>query len=140
MAKPLSLDLRLRIAAALAEGLTARAAAKRFDVSVASAVRMGQLARSGRGLAARRMGGHRQPVLAPVSAAITERLARKADWTVRALAADLKADGITVSHDTVWRFLRRQGLSIKKNAAGERDGSSEAGPVAGAMENLSTAT
>ncbi|GAB0115401.1 hypothetical protein AcidC75_29250 [Acidisoma sp. C75] len=53
MAKPLSLDLRVRIAAALAEGLTVRAAAKRFDVSVASAVRMGQLARSARGLAAR---------------------------------------------------------------------------------------
>jgi len=73
MAKPLSLDLRLRIAAALTEGLTARAAAKRFGVSAASAVRMGQLARSGKGLAARRMGGHRQPVLAPVCAAITAR-------------------------------------------------------------------
>lgn len=119
MAKPLSLDLRLRIAAALAEGLTARAAAKRFGVSVASAVRMGQLARAGKGLAARRMGGHRPLVLAPVRDALAERLARKSDWTVRAMAVDLRADGITVSHDTVWRFLRRQGLSIKKNIDSE---------------------
>jgi transposase len=53
--------------------------------------------------------------------AITTRLASKADWTVRALAADLRAAGIAVSHDTVWRFMRRQGLSFKKNPAGQRD-------------------
>jgi transposase len=41
MARPLSLDLRIRVAAALAEGSTVREAAKRFGVSVASAVRMG---------------------------------------------------------------------------------------------------
>ena len=30
---------------------------------------------------------------------------------------DLLADhGVNVSHDTVWRFLRREGLSFKKNA------------------------
>ena len=100
MAKPLSLDLRLRIAAALTEGLTARAAAKRFGVSAASAVRMGQLARSGKGLAARRMGGHRQPVLAPVCAAITARLAQKTDWAVKAWAADLTADGALLHRST----------------------------------------
>ena len=31
------------------------------------------------------------------------------------LAASLAARGIAVSHDTVWRFLRRQGRSFKKN-------------------------
>ena len=45
---------------------------------------------------------------------ITTRLASKADWTERALAADLRAAGIAMSHDTVWRFMRRQGLSFKK--------------------------
>lgn len=38
MVRPLSLDLRIRVAAALKEGLTVRDAAKRFGVSVASAV------------------------------------------------------------------------------------------------------
>jgi transposase len=109
MAKPLSLDLRVRIA----EGLTVRAAAKRFDVSAASAVRVGRLARSGQGLAARRMGGHRACVLVPVRDALAERLARKTDWTVKAMAADLNAAGITVSQDTVWCFVRRQRLSLK---------------------------
>ncbi len=138
MVKPLSLDLRMRVAAALAQGLSVRAAAKRFDVSVASAVRMGQLARAGKGLAPRKIGGHCQPMLKTSSAAIMARLAAKSDWTVRALAADLQADGITVSHDTVWRFLRREGLSFKKNAAGERDGSAEASPSEGKMESLPT--
>ena len=63
MVKPLSLDLRMRVAAALGEGMSVRAAAQRFGVSVASAVRMGQRARSGEGLAPRSSGGHRHPVL-----------------------------------------------------------------------------
>lgn len=114
MARALSLDLRVRVAAALADGATVRVAAKRFGISVASAVRIGQLARAGRGLAARKIGGHYRPILSRATEAITSRLASKADWTVRALAADLRADGIEVSHDTVWRFLRRQGLTFKK--------------------------
>ena len=114
MVRPLSLDLRVRVAAALAEGATVRDAAKRFDVSVASAVRIGQLARAGQGLAPQKFGSHRPPILLSATEAVTSRLAVKSDWTVRALAADLQAAGIAVSHDTVWRFMRRQGLSFKK--------------------------
>jgi transposase len=128
MALPLSLDLRSRIAAALREGATVREAAARFEVSVASAVRIGQLARTGQGLEAKKAGGPRPLLLLSATAAITARLAAKSDWTVRALAADLQSTGIAVSHDTVWRFLRRQGLSFKKNASGQRDGT--AGPGA----------
>ncbi len=138
MVHPLSLDLRVRVAAALAEGSTVRVVAKRFGISVASAVRIGQLARAGRGLAARKIGGNCAPVLQASAEAITRRLAAKPDWTVRALAADLQADGIDVSHDTVWRFLRRQGLTFKKNSAGERDGTAEAGAAADALASTST--
>ena len=68
------------------------------------------------------LGGPRPLMLLNATEAITSRLAAKSDWTVRALAADLRAAGIAVSHDTVWRFLRRQGLIFKKNPAGQRDG------------------
>ena len=122
MALPLSLDLRWRIAAALTEGATVREAASRFEVSVASAVRIGQLARAGQGLEAKKRSAQRPLMLLSAVDAVTTRLALKADWTVRALAADLRTVGIVVSHDTVWRFMRRQGLSFKKNAAGQRDG------------------
>lgn len=50
------------------------------------------------------------------------RLAAKPDGTVRALAVDLKAAGIDVSHDAVWRFLRREGKTFKKKLiASEQD-------------------
>lgn len=137
MVRPLSLDLRVRVAAVLREGSTVREAAKRFGISVASAVRIGQLARAGHGMAARQIGGHRRPVLLNVTEAVASRLAAKSDWTIRALAADLKADGIDVSHDTVWRFLRRQGLTFKKNAAGERDGATAPGAPADTMADAS---
>jgi transposase len=70
--------------------------------------------------------------------AITARLAAKADWTVRALAADLATDGIKVSHDTVWRYLRSEGLSFKKSLDGQRDRSAAAGAPAVPVEKPPT--
>lgn len=49
MVLPLSMDIRTRVAKALEDGETVRAAAKRFGISVASAVRIGQRQRAGRG-------------------------------------------------------------------------------------------
>jgi hypothetical protein len=72
----------------------------------------------------------------PPPKAIASRLAAKADWTVRALSTDLKAAGINVSHDTVWRFLRRQGLTFKKNFTGQRDRSAQPRAPADAVANL----
>jgi transposase len=134
MVQPLSQDLRVRVVAALGDGLTVRAAAARFGILVAGAVRLGQRSRSGQGLAPGKTGGHRRPLLTQAAEAVTARLAAKSDWTVRALAADLATDGIKVSHDTVWRYLRSQRLSFKKNSAGERDRSAEASAPAGALE------
>ncbi|QFI70520.1 Mobile element protein (plasmid) [Sinorhizobium alkalisoli] len=52
-------------------------------------MRIGQLDRSGRGLAPAKMGGHVKPMLRGAAAdAVHRRLAAKTDWTVRALAAD----------------------------------------------------
>ena len=115
MVVPLSTDLRMRIAAALAEGETVRSAAKRFGVSVASAVRIGQRQRSGRGQVPGKTGGHRRPVLAGESGDwLLARLAEKPDLTMRALTAELAARGVQVAHDTVWRFVRRAGRTVKK--------------------------
>lgn len=128
MVAPLSLDLRTRIAAALSDGMTVRAAAERFDISTASAVRIGQRHRSGKGLLPAKIGGYVKPILAGAAAdAVRHRLEAKSDWTVRALSADLKAAGINVSHDTVWRFLRSEGKTFKKNTGGKRAGPAEGG-------------
>ena len=115
MQQPLSLDLRRRIAKAVEEGGTVRAVAARFGVSVATAVRLGQKARAGLDLAPRKLGGPGCPVLTGALATwVRERLQAKPDLTMRALAAELGARGTPASHDTVWRFVRKQGLTVKK--------------------------
>jgi transposase len=112
---PLSMDIRSRVAMALEEGETVRAAAKRFGVSIASAVRIGQRQRAGRGQAPGKIGGHRRPVLAGDAGEwLLARLAEKPDLTMRALTAELAARGVHVAHDTVWRFVRRAGQTVKK--------------------------
>lgn len=123
MARPLSLDLRERIAAALASGLTTRAVAKRFGVSVATAVRIGQKHRAGHGLHPGKMGGHRPFLLGALTIDwLRSRLEEKGDLTMRALTLELADWGIVVTPDTVWRSVRRLGLSFKKNAGGQGTG------------------
>lgn len=138
MARPLSLDLRERIATAVASGLSVRAAANQFSVSVATAVRIGQKQRSGQGLGPGRMGGRRPFLLGPQTVEwLRERLAEKGDLTIRALTAELAERGTVVTPDTVWRCVRRLGLSFKKNAAGKRTGWGEAGSVPDPLEDPS---
>jgi transposase len=115
MPKALSLDLRSRIAAAVAQGERVRMVAARFQVSASSAVRLGQKLRAGADLAPAKRGGPRRPSITPALADwLKARLAAKPDLTMRALAAELRERGTPVTHDTVWRFVRRTGLTVKK--------------------------
>ena len=50
------------------------------------------------------------------------RLAEKPDLTLHALLAELAQRGVRVSCDTLWRFLRREGISFKKNRLRHRAG------------------
>ena len=139
MVLPLSMDLRLRIATALDEGETVRGAAKRFGVSVASAVRIGQRQGSGRGQGLGKIGGHRRPKLVGEAGDwLLARLAEKPDLTMRALTAELAGRGVHAAHDTVWRFVKRAGQSVKKNADGQRADAPEGGAVPGALAGAST--
>lgn len=57
MGKPLLMDLRERVFGAISQGISRRAAAARFGVSAASAVRWAALQRNQGKLAARPQGG-----------------------------------------------------------------------------------
>lgn len=115
MVTPRSMDLRIRISAALEDGRTVRAAAGRFGVSVAPAVRIGQCQRAGRGQVPGKIGGSRRAVLAGQSGDwLLMRPAEKPDLTMRALTAELAGRGARVAHDTVWRVVRRAGRTVKK--------------------------
>ncbi|BCG88346.1 hypothetical protein MesoLj113c_44560 [Mesorhizobium sp. 113-3-9] len=63
-----------------------------------------------------KMGGHRKRVLEPHRAFIGERINQTSELTLHRLKDELDARGVKVSHNTVWLFLRREGLSFKKNA------------------------
>src|SRR6476469_5239883 len=60
MAKALSVDLRHRVVAAIAEGMSRRQAAARFGVSAASAVRWHQRFKASGTVAPSRQGGDRR--------------------------------------------------------------------------------
>ncbi|MGF7163668.1 transposase [Rhodoligotrophos appendicifer] len=61
-----------------------------------------------------KMGGHRKRVLEPHRAFIVERINQTSHLTLQGLKDELAARGVMVSHDTVWTFLRREGLRFKK--------------------------
>lgn len=61
------------------------------------------------------MGGYRKRVLEPHRAFIIERINQMSHLTLHGLKDELAARGVKVSHDTVWTFLRRDGLRFKKN-------------------------
>jgi len=116
MPRPYSDDLRERVVSAVRSGETCRSVSRRFGVSVASVVKWSQRYRATGSVSPDKMGGYRRPVLAPHRDVIIEAIERTPHLTLHGLKDLLAARGITVSHQTVWAFLRREGLSFKKNA------------------------
>ena len=41
-------------------------------------------------------------------------MTEKPDLTMRALTVELAGRGVPVAHDTVWRFVRRAGQTVRK--------------------------
>ena len=116
MTRPLSNDRRERVVAAVAAGESCRMVAERFGVAVSSVVKWSQRYRATGSVAPAKMGGHRKRVLEPHRAFIVGRINQTSHLTLHGLKEELAARGVQVSHDTVWQFLRREGLRFKKNA------------------------
>lgn len=117
MARPLSNDLRERVVAAFEGGESCRSVADRFGIGESSVVKWAQRWRATGSVAPGKMGGHRKPVLEPHRDFILERIDQTPHLTLHGLKDELAARGVVVSHNAVWLFLRREGLSFKKNAA-----------------------
>ena len=121
MTRALSLDLRERVVAAMADGASCREAAKTFMVSVASAARWSKRARDTGSAAPLPFGKPLGLVLLPERDWLLARLATAPDLTIRALRAELETTrGLRVGYGAVWRFLAREGLSFKKKPARRR--------------------
>lgn len=118
MAKSLSEDLRARVIAAVASGLSRRAAAKRFGVSASSAVRW---TRSDAGHAKRQGGDRRSGRIEAFAHIIFAAINTKIDITLVELVEMLRAQhGQHFAPSTLWRFLDRHAMTLKKNRARQR--------------------
>jgi transposase len=121
MAKALSVDLRERVVAAVSDGLSRRAAAARFGVSVSSAVRWVELARNSGGVAPKPQGGDlrsaRIEAHAPLILGMVE---NTPDVTLGELRAALAEQGIGAGIATLWRVRAwiPQNLRQSPSAAG----------------------
>jgi transposase len=123
MGKSSSSDLRVRVVGEIERGQSCRAAARRFGVSAATAVRLAQRkARTG-SITPSRQG--RPPGRGPLSAHVDVLISwveAEGDITMPELAARLFAEhGVQAHPASLSRLLLANGFTVKKNAAGERD-------------------
>jgi len=127
MVKPLSLDLRERIVAAVASGMSRRQAAERFGVSPASAVRYCALNAKQGDARPRPQGGDRHSHKIEAHAdLILDAVARKSDITLAELRGLLSEKGVHVAVSTLWRFFDRRRITFKKRL---RTPASKAAPM-----------
>jgi transposase len=124
MAKTLSEDLRVRVIAAVEAGLSRHAAAARFGIGVATAVRWLRAWHEEGATTAKARGGDRHSArIEAFGAAILEAIERQVDITLVELAELLEREhGERFAPSTIWRFLDRRGVSFKKNRARQRAG------------------
>jgi len=115
MAEPLSMDLRVRVLAAIAEGASGRSAGRRFGVSAPSVSRWRALERTQGDAAPKAVGGDRRSHKTEAHAsAILAALDAKPDLTIEELREGLSKDGVLVSYGALWRFLDRHKITRKK--------------------------
>jgi transposase len=124
MGKTLSEDLRVRVIAAVNGGISRNAAAERFGIAVATAVRWlrawhdtGATAAQPKGgdLRSHRIEAYRDVILGAIAAQV--------DMTLVELSELLRREhGTSFAPSTIWRFLHRHGMTFKKNRARQRAG------------------
>lgn len=135
MTKSISEDLRSRVIAAVDGGLSRRAAAERFGVAAASAVRWVREWREsgstrakpqGGDMRSRRIEAHRDVILGAIE--------EQVDITLAELAEMLRSEhGAVFAPSTIWRFLDRHSMTIKKNSTRQRAGTARRSHAAARM-------
>jgi transposase len=116
---PYGQDLRDRVLAARDEGQSVRAVAERFSVSPSYVAKADRRRRRSGERRARRSSGRPPPKIVAHLPALTERVAAQPDATLTELRGWLLAEcGIAVGLVTVWRALKRLGVTLKKSNSG----------------------
>jgi transposase len=122
MSKALSVDLRVRVLAAVAAGASHREAAARFGVSAASVSRWRTLEREQGTPKPGPLGGDRRSGRIEAQAALIRQLLDDmADATVEELRQALGAHGQWFGYGTLQRFFRRHRITRKKRLPMQRN-------------------
>lgn len=122
MAKALSMDLRERLLAAMAGGLSGRQAAERFGVSPSSASRWRTREREQGNARPRAQGGDRKSHRIDFhKAAIFSMLKQTPDITIEEMRHSLNKKGLCFGYGTIRRFFERHKITRKKRPSMPRN-------------------
>jgi transposase len=121
MARAYSQDLRDRVIGASLSGTPARQAAARFGIGVATAIVWVRRARATGERTARRQGQPRRSKLDPHREFLLRLIAETPDTTLVEMQARLRDErGVSASIGTIWTFLDRCDLTVKKSLRMQR--------------------
>jgi transposase len=130
-----SKDLRSRVVAEVAGGMSRRQAAAHFRVSAASAIRWVELAAQTGSVDPRPRGGKSRSPLEPHAAWLLALVAQDPDLTLAEIEVRLLDGlGLKITEVSIRRFFKRHRISYKKNAARLRADAARRGRSARALE------
>lgn len=139
MGQAYSDDLRARVVAAVAEGCSRRAAAKRFSVSASSSIRWVVLHEQTGSVGPRRRAGESRSPLEAQATWLLELVEKEPDLTLAQIVERLWQDrGTHTTDSSVDRFFKRHGVTFKKNSARRGAGPAGCGPSAARLESRSS--
>jgi transposase len=126
MTKPLSDDIRERLIDAVAQGMSRRAAAARYDVAPSTAIKLFQHWQKTGTIAPRQQGGDmRSDRIEAHAEVILGLIAETVDITLAEIADHLEREhGERFAPSVIWRFLDRRDQTFKKNRTRQRAGTS----------------
>jgi transposase len=133
MPKAYSGDLRERVIEAVETGASRREAAERFEVSVSSAIKWLQRWRE-RGSAAPKLRGGSISPLEQFATEILALVGEQPDLTLVETVAVLRKRRIKTSRSSLWRFLDRHNITLKKKPASRRAAASRCRASAPTMD------
>jgi transposase len=115
MSKALSVDLRVRVLAAVSSGATHREAAERFGVSAASVSRWRGLEREQGVPRPKALGGDRRSGrIEAHGATVMAALGPEKDASIEEIRRSLAGQGVIVSFGAIQRFFKRHAVTLKK--------------------------
>ena len=126
MPKSYSGDLRERVIEAVEGGASRRETAERFEVSVSSAVKWLKRWHESKSAVPKPRGGSVSP-LEEFAEQILDLIAQQPDLTLVETVAELRKRRIRTSRSSLWRFLDRHGITLKKKPASCRTAASGCG-------------